>query len=359
MGAGGASREVATGTPRVAVLGAGLVGVYVGGRLASAGAPVTLVGRARVLEELRAHGLHLTDWAGADVRLPPEALAPRGLTLTEEPGAVAGADLVLLCVKSPATEEAADLLARHARPGTPVLALQNGVSHLERLRKRLPALRVVAGMVPFNVARRGPGHYHQGTEGSLLAADDAALGPAVRTVFAAAGLPLALRADMPAVLWGKLVINLNNAINALSGLPLVEQLAQRDFRRCLALCQAEALGVLARAGVRTEDATRLPTRALPHLLRLPDALYRTLAARGVRMDPHARSSMADDLERGRPTEVEHLNGEVVRLARGVGRAAPVNARVVAHVHAAEQGAPPWRAADLLADLRAVAGSRGA
>ena len=332
--------------PRIAVFGAGLIGCYVGGRLAAAGADVTLIGRARIVAELTAEGLRLTDLDGADV------IAPTGnLTLTADPAALAEADLVLLTVKSPATAEAAAEIAAHARAGTPVVSFQNGVSNAETLRRLLPGRTVIAGMVPFNLAKPGPGHYHQGTGGHIHADDQPEM-RAVAGLFAKAGLPLELTSDMPGVMWGKLVINLNNAVNALSGLPLAEQIATRDYRRCVALCQREALGLLRQAGIRPAKVLQVPTALVPWLMSLPDGLYRRLSARGApKIDRHARSSMADDLAQGRRTEVDYLNGEVVALAARLGRAAPVNARIVDLVRTAEAGAAPWPAAALLSELR--------
>jgi len=333
---------------RIAVLGAGLIGVYVGGRLAAAGADVTLIGRPRVLDDLRANGLRLTDLRGADVAVPAERL-----TLTEDAADLRGADLVLLTVKSPATEEAAAQIARVAAPGTTVLSLQNGVSNADRLRRALPGMPVIAGMVPFNVAQPGPGHYHQGTGGDLHADDHPAIRPHA-PLFAAAGLPLHLSGDMAGVMWGKLVINLNNAINALSGATLLQQLSQRDYRRCVALSQFEALGLLRRAGIRPAKVLALPTPVVPYVMSLPDKLYRRVMSRGgTRVDRHARSSMADDLAQGRRTEVDYLNGEVVDLACRLGRAAPVNTRIVELVRRAEAGGEPWAAADLYRELRAA------
>jgi 2-dehydropantoate 2-reductase len=330
---------------RIAVFGAGLIGVYVGGRLAAGGADVTLIGRPRVIDDLRAHGLKLTALDGYDATATPR--------LETDATELADADLVILAVKSPATEDAAREIAAHAKPGAVVLSLQNGVSNAARIAALCPQQQVVAGMVPYNVAQPGPGHYHQGTGGGLKSADDAAIRPFV-PAFAAAGQPLDFQADMDSVLWGKLVINLNNAVNALSGLPLAKQIAQRDYRRALALCQHEALSLLRRASIKPARVLAVPTTLVPLVMLSPNAVYRRIMARsGTRIDRHARSSMAEDLALGRRTEVDWLNGEVVALAARLGRRAPINAKVVELIRAAENGAPPLAAGDLLAELRSV------
>lgn len=303
----------------VCLMGAGSVGCYVGGRLQAAGAEVHLVGRPRVLAGLREHGLRLTD-----LELPELHLPATQLRLAEAPPAQAS--LVLLCVKSTATAAAAAQLA--ALPaGTPVLSLQNGVDNAATGAAAAPALAWLPGMVPFNIAELGPGHFHRGTAGVLAAQDHPAL-RAWQPVFAAAGLPLALHVDLRPVQWGKLLLNLNNPVNALSGLPLRAQLLDHDLRCAFAALQSEALSVLAAAGIRPAKVSPLPPALMPHVLRLPNWAFERLAARLLRIDAKARSSMADDLALGRPTEIDALSGAIVRLARQHGHSAPRNAKMV-------------------------------
>lgn len=161
---------------------------------------------------------------------------------------------------------------------------------------------------------------------------------------------------MRPVQWAKLLFNLNNAINALANLPLKAELSQRAYRRCLAMAQSEALGLLAAAGLRAAKLTPLPAAWIPRLLALPDGLFARVGGRMLAIDPLARSSMSDDLAAGRATEVDWINGEVVRLAGRLGCVAPVNARLCALVHDAERRAarPAWAGEALLAELRRAA-----
>ncbi len=333
---------------RIAVFGAGSIGGWIGGRLA-AHAQVRLIGRPAVRDELARHGLRLTAWDGWR-----RQLAPGEVDFATGAEAAADADLVLVTVKSAATARAAGELAPHLRRGTPVLSFQNGLRNPQVLAEGLPGCTVLAGMVPYNVVRAGPGHLHQGTSGQLMAQSHPAL-RAFLPLFAAAGLPLQLRRDMAAVQAGKLLLNLNNALNALAGIPLREELSQRAWRRCLALAQAEALRVYRAAGIRPARVTPLPPAWLPALLRLPDALFTRLAARMLRIDPLARSSMWEDLQAGRPTEVDWIQGEIVQLGARHGVPTPVNARLVQLVHDAERARRHWTGTELLADLQAASG----
>ena len=325
------------------VLGAGAIGCYVGGRLAAHGQAVTLVGRAHALQPIAAQGLRVTDLDGFD-RTVPAAGMQLASTLAE--AAPLGDSIVLLCVKSGATESAARELAAACAPGTAVVSLQNGVDNVARVAAQAPALHVLAGMVPYNVVLRGA-HVHRATAGHLQLQRDAVT-ERIAPVLEAAGLATVLPADIRAVQWGKLLLNLNNPVNALSDLPLRQELLDRDYRRVFAALQSEALSVMARAGIQPAKVAAVAPRLLPHVLRLPNWLFTRLAQRMLQIDATARSSMWDDLEAGRVTEIDALCGAVVRLAAQQGMGAPLNARMCELL-----AGPRWRLSG--AEMRRMVG----
>ena len=306
------------------VVGAGAIGCYVGGRLAAQGQTVCLVGRPYVLEPIALHGLKVTDLDGFERQVPAVSLHLAPTVADAAPGADS---TILLCVKSGATEAAAREIAAVCAPGTTVISLQNGVDNAERIRTVAPGLNVLAGMVSYNVVLRGA-HVHRATAGPLQLQRDPAT-ERIALLFNSAGLTTVLPADIRAVQWGKLLLNLNNPVNALSNLPLREELLDRDCRRAFAALQTEALGVMARAGIAPAQVTAVSPRMLPHLLRLPNAIFTRLARRMLQIDAHARSSMWDDLEAGRVTEIDAICGAVVRLAAQHGLQAPLNAKMCA------------------------------
>lgn len=332
--------------PLLLVMGAGAIGCFIGGRLAEAGAAIRFVARPRVAQALREQGLTLSDVEdGARQRrlaaatLCVDEAVPQGLRPT----------LVLLCVKSGATAEAARELGQALPPGTPVLSLQNGVSNASLAQAAAPQLVLVPGVVGFNVAELGPGRYHRGTSGMLAGAEHPAL-RALQPLFAQAGLPLALHAQLLPLQWGKLLLNLGNPVNALSGLTLKRQLLDRDLRRVMAALQREALAALQAAGIPPARLTPVPARWLPSVLGLPTPLFRLVAARSLRIDERARTSMADDLARGRKPEVDAICGEVVRLATAHGLDAPLNRRIGELVLDWPNDPRPRSGARLLRDL---------
>ena len=334
---------------KIAVLGAGSIGTYVGGALLGVGADLILIGRARMQARLQEVGLTLTDLGGYRM-----VHFPGSIPYAQDPAALADAGLILVTVKSADTEAAAALIAQHAAPGALIISLQNGVGNVDRLRLALPAHAILAGMVPFNVVQLDGNHLHRGTAGDIMVETSPAVVPWL-ALFAKAGVPLQQQADFNAIQWGKLLINLNNAVNALSGVPLKTQFAQRGYRRCLAALIDEGRTILEAAGIRPAKVVKLGPRMLPLVLRLPDGLFRRVAAPMLRIDPLARSSMWEDLEAGRRTEIDYLNGAVVALAASIGRTAPINARIITLIRAAEQGArTPISGARLYAQLNGQA-----
>lgn len=327
----------------ICAYGAGSVGCYIGGRLAATGTEVVFIGRERVAGQIAGHGLTLTDWRGSEMRVP----SPRFET---DPDAVSEADLVLVTVKSTATATAGDELAPRLKTGAIVISFQNGLHNTELLRERLPGTTVLPGMVAFNVVNRGEGRFHDATAGELEVQSHVGLAEAAEA-FERAGFPLVQREDMAGVQIAKLLLNLNNPINALSGQSLRDELSRRPFRRCLAMAQREALAAYAAAGLKPVKHTPIPPEWLPALLTVPDAVFKRVFGRMLAIDPLARSSMWDDLQAGRPTEIDYLNGEIVALAREHGTRAPVNERLVDLLHEAESGElRTWTGPELLAEL---------
>lgn len=332
---------------RFAVAGAGAIGGFVGGRLAVAGAPVAMLARGGMLEELQAEGLRLTDLEGRDDRLAPDAVHP-----TADPAeAFAAADVILVTTKSPGTDAMGDIIAAHAPETAVVVSLQNGVRNAERLGAKLPGRDVRAGMVVFNVAKRGPAWLHRGTEGWIGVAAGA---PDVAAMMQAEGLDVRARDDMTEVLWSKTLLNLNNALNALSGLPLKAELLDAGWRKLFRASIQETLALLKKAGIAPAQIGKQPPRRLPLALGLPTPLFRPVLDAMMKIDAEARSSMADDLAAGRMTEIGDLQGEVAGLAARLGARAPVCeavAQLIGEAERAGAGSPKLKPGDVEAAVR--------
>ncbi len=326
---------------KIIVYGAGSIGCYIGGQLLHAGIDCTLLGRRVMCSELSTHGLKLTDYENTDTWLPPPLPVISDLSLLPR------TDIVLLTVKCRDVEEAAKDLASKITPKTLVVCLQNGVGAVEAAARHLPRDRILSGVVGFNILSMGEGRFHRGNEGELILESHPDL---PLDLFDQMGMPARSTTKIERVLWGKLLMNLNNGINALSGLPLKEQLSLRGYRKVLAASMRELLDLLAKQGIKPEALTGVPHALSAHILCLPDFLFTRIAKKMLTIDPLARSSMWEDLQKGRKTEIDYLNGAVTRLAEELGCKAPVNSRLIELVKQAEKagnGSPKLSAKKLL------------
>ena len=304
---------------QVAIFGAGSIGCYLGGQLAHAGAGVIFVGRQRFKSEIEANGLTLTHFERGGI-----AISPDKFTFSLEPKDIAAADIILLTTKSQDTAEAAQAIAAHATPDAIIISFQNGVSNPDVLRETL-SQTVLGAVVPFNVTGKGPGRFHCGTEGDLTVQHiaDERLNK-LQNLFSKSGQGLTLSDNILTVQWGKLLVNLNNALNTLTGGTLKEGLLQRDYRRALADVIEEGLGVVKSTGIEPAAFGKADAAKMIKILRLPNFIYKIIMNRIVKIDAAARSSMLDDLEMGRVSEIDYLQGEIVRLAEKTGQSAPRN-----------------------------------
>ena len=282
---------------KVAVMGAGAVGCYYGAMLARAGHEVVLVGRPSHVEAVNAKGLRLETQA-FDEFVKVEA--------STEASAVQGADLVLFCVKSTDSESAAAQIEPHLSPGALVLTLQNGVDNDERVRSVLTSNEVAAAVVYVATEMAGPGHVKHHGRGELVIAPSR-MGEQVAQQLVAAGVPTQISGNVRGSLWAKLILNCAyNSLSAVTQLPYgvlakgtgVSDVIRDVVAECLAVAKAEGVEV-----VGDTDA----------------------AVRGIAQTmPSQYSSTAQDLARGKLSEIDHLNGLVVRRGEVLGVPTPAN-----------------------------------
>jgi 2-dehydropantoate 2-reductase len=287
-----------TSTPlKVTVMGAGAVGCYFGGMLARAGHQVTLIARPQHVRAIAQDGLRMeTKTFDERVRLGA----------TTDASAAREADLVLFSVKSPATEEAGAQLKPWLRPDALVLCLQNGVDNAERLRSVLPQHEVAAAVVYVATEMAGPGHLKHHGRGELVI-EPARAGERVAQALAAAGVPTEISPNVRGALWLKLILNCAyNAISAIAQRPYGENVASAGIWDVMQDVVDECVAVASADGVQLPADPHLATRKL------------------VESMPAQYSSTAQDLARHKPTEIDYLNGYVLRRGQALGIPTPVN-----------------------------------
>jgi 2-dehydropantoate 2-reductase len=323
--------------PRVAVVGAGAVGCYYGGMLARAGVPVMLIARPAHVEAIRRDGLRITT-AAFDEHV--------ALGASSDMAEVAGAALVLVCVKSTDTEATALALAPHLAAGACVLSLQNGVDNAARLQAAM-RFPVAPAVVYVAAEMGGPGHVRHMGRGELVIPSDigvvaaspvaAAAPTAARAsvgadasglmsadlvaLFGRAGVPVELSDNVVGALWGKLVLNCGyNALSAITQIPYGRLVTLPGMAETVRNAVLECLAVARASGVTIPG----------DVLAAVDRIAQTM--------PGQVSSTCQDLRRGKPTEIDHLNGFVAREGERLGVATPLNRALHALVKALEAGA---------------------
>jgi 2-dehydropantoate 2-reductase len=299
--------------PRIAVVGAGAVGGYFGGMLARAGAPVVMIGRQPFVDAVKSRGLVL------DTLSFKESVSVEGST---ELDAARGADIVLFCVKTIDTADAARALAPFVESGTPVLSLQNGVDNIDRIRaatgiSALPAVVYVAASMPE------PGYLKHVGRGDLIIGPETAQTRMLAAMLAKAGVPCRITENIDGELWTKLMTNC--ALNALSALGHAKygRIAENaDARRVMQATIEEVLAVARAAQVvlpGIDDATQAMAVAMNIAKQMTQAM----------------SSTAQDLNRGKHTEIDALNGFIARRGLELGVPTPVNNTLFTLVRLAE------------------------
>jgi 2-dehydropantoate 2-reductase len=294
----------------IAVMGAGAVGCYFGAMLARAGHSVTLIGRPQHVDAVLARGLELeTSRFHGHV----------AMRATTEASGVADADIVLFCVKSSDTESAGQAMLSHLKPGAVILSLQNGVDNAERLEAVL-SMRVIPAVVYVATEMKGPGHVKHHGRGELT------FGPSsessrVAAEFTEASIPTTVSEDAIAALWEKLVINsAYNALSAVAQLPYGRVVELEGVADVMSDVVAECVAVARALGVPISG----------------DITNRVAAIAAVMPDQY--SSTAQDLKRGKTSEIDYLNGYVVRKGAELGIATPANRVLHVIVKLVESGA---------------------
>lgn len=287
---------------RVAVMGAGAVGGYFGARLAASGHEVSFIARGGHLEAMRAEGLKVKSVQG-DLHI-------RSL-FASEPTEIGPVDLILFCVKSYSTEEAAKESAPLVGKETIILSLQNGVDNPDKIAALWGKSRTLAGVVYIAAQVLTPGTIGHSAGGRIVLGEpDGGMSEeteAVHRLFAAARVPCAISTEIRKVMWGKLVWNAPFCAIACLTRATAQEIVESEFLSKLAIACMEEV----RGAARCQEIDLGP-EVIEEALKL---------SRGL---GDFKPSMLQDLEAGKPLEHEAFNGIVLNLLRRVGKEAPIN-----------------------------------
>jgi 2-dehydropantoate 2-reductase len=299
--------------PRVTVVGAGAVGGYFGGMLARAGAPVMMIGRAAFVEAVKKNGLFL------DTLQFKESVSVEASTeLTD----VRGAEIVLFCVKTTDNAATARALVPLLVPGALVVSMQNGVDNAEQIRAA-SGIDALSAAVYVSAAVPEPGHIKHAGRGDLVVGPRNAKSERFARVFERAGIGCQIADDIAGELWTKFTWNCGlNAVSALGRAKYGQIAGNPDARRLVEAVVYEVLAVAKAANIHPpgfED----PQVALAGSFKIATQMAEAL------------SSTAQDMIRGKRTEIDSLNGYISRRGAELGVPTPVNHALYTLVKLAE------------------------
>lgn len=305
------------------IFGAGMIGGYLGGALLKSGQTVGWVVRDATREKLL-KGLTLSDYLQQTGHCNQLKFISNSSNNNDNDTSTNNqTQYCWLTVKCTALSQALKDMAPLIRENTVIICLQNGLGAEGIVQAAYPNHQVIRGVMGANITELSAGHLHRGTEGGIEL-PDIAICRALKTQFTSPLLPLTLYKNLDGLLWAKLQLNLNNAINALADIPLKEELSQHHYRLILASAMDELLTIVKAKHIQLPKLTGLPPSWIPTVLRLPDFLFKLVAKKMLAIDPKARSSMWDDLSNGRPTEIDFINAAIVKEGEALNIACPCN-----------------------------------
>jgi 2-dehydropantoate 2-reductase len=302
--------------PRIAVVGAGAVGGYFGGMFARAGAPTVFVGRRHFADAVNSRGLVLDKSEGQE-RMRVRA--------TTEMSAVRDCSLILFCVKANDTQETANQMAPFLRPDATVVCLQNGVDNADKVRAAASVV-VLSAAVYVAVSMPEPGRVKHLARGDLIIGPPSERTTQVANLFISAGMSCRISDNIEGELWLKLLCNC--ALNAISALGHARygQIAQNSDAKLLMQHIVDEVLAVAHGGGVVLPGIRDRESGMAAAMEIATQMAGAL------------SSTAQDLDRGRPTEIDALNGCIARLGAKLGVPTPVNHALFTLVKLAEQKA---------------------
>lgn len=255
-------------------------------------------------------------------------------------GDIDSADCVWLTVKCTQLDTCISDLHRFVDESTIIMCCQNGISTHKIIKAAFPNNHVLRAMIPFNVTRAEPGHFHRGSKGHMTLEVTPAMENTVKWLARQLDsfiLPVDITYNMTALQWAKLQLNLGNALNALVDVPVKQMLKSRRYRLILALMMEELIKVATKKKIKLPKVTNLPNKLIPIVLRLPDFLFSIVAQKTLTIGPNVRTSMWWDLHNKQLTEIDFLNGKVVDSANKMDVSAPANRLITAMIKKKEQG----------------------
>jgi 2-dehydropantoate 2-reductase len=315
---------------KYAVLGLGAVGSIIGGILAKSGKKIIFIGKNNQVEEISKKGLKIN---GIN-----NLILLENIDVSTDLSKISDSDVIIICVKSNDTKFLAEELKKFIKKSSIIISLQNGVRNSEIL-KDATGNTVFSGIVLFNALYLAPGEVSLTLKGGIVLETDSLYKEKVKDFIEALikfGIEVKLETKIQGYLWSKLVLNLQNAVSALTDQTIKESIINKDSRAIIIATMNEGLNILQKSNIPHKTLPDIDPKVTIRRLKILNSVLLRLGSRILKLDESARSSMWQSLYRGRPTEIEHINGEIVNLAKENKIDAPINKKLVELIKEAEK-----------------------
>ena len=315
---------------KYAVIGLGAVGSIVGGLLSKVEQDVVLIGKENQVEIINKNGLKLEGINGSTL--------VKNVYASSDYKKLVDCDVIIVCVKSQDTQSLANSLKGAIKKSALILSLQNGVRNSEIL-KNTTGNKAISGVVLFNAFYSEPGVVFLTIKGGLFLEYDEGFSDVLNVLvnsFKEAGLDSKIVEDVDGFLWNKLIVNLQNAVTALTGQTIKESIVDKNSRAILVATMKEGISIIEQSGVQLKTLPGFDSKKMVRRLSLFNSTLLKVGSRFMDLKENARTSMWQSIHRGKSTEIDFINGEIVKLAKKNNLKAPINSKLVELIKEAEK-----------------------
>lgn len=313
---------------KYAVIGLGAVGSIVGGLLAKSGEDVLLIGKKNQVQAINKNGLSV-DGVGRKTILIKDAKTSSDFSSLKD------IDIIFVCVKSQDTEELAISIQEYLKKSAIIISLQNGVRNSEVI-ENITKRKTLAGIVLFNAFYSKPGYVTLSIKGNLLVEEDGSVNPDVFRFLKNTGFKIKTVKNIKGFQYSKLILNLQIAVTALTDQTIRESITDNITRKILVATMNEGIEIVQKSGIVLETLPEIDPRNMVKTLSRFGSITLRIGSYFIGLKVNARNSMWQSLARGKPTEVDYINGEIVNLAEKNNLVAPINTKLVELIKEAEK-----------------------
>jgi 2-dehydropantoate 2-reductase len=315
---------------KYAVIGLGAVGTIIGGLLAKSGEKIIFICKKNQVEEIRKKGIKIN---GIN-----NSIVLENVQVSSDLSLISDSDVIIICVKSYDTKYLAEELKKFIKKSSVIISLQNGVRN-SKILKDVTGNTVLSGIILFNALYILPGEVTLTLKGGLILETNSLYKETIKSfieVLNKSGIESKLEIDIEDYLWSKLVVNLQNAVTALTGQTIKESILNKDSRAIIIATMNEGLNILQKSKIPYKTLPDIDPKVSIRRLKILNSVLLKFGSRILKLDESARSSMWQSLYRGRPTEIDYINGEIVNLAKKYNLVSPINKKLVELVKEAEK-----------------------